>query len=122
MDKIFTYEGLRLHYTDKGEGQAVVLLHGWGCDCNIFGAAKAWAEEHFRTIAVDFAGFGRMIFAYPDFAKDIIKQGALDKSKICICCSKCTNVMRAGSTPGCVIRDKEVYLPLFEQYCGGNKK
>ncbi len=59
MDKFFTYEGVRLHYTDKGEGQAVVLLHGWGCDGNIFGAAKAWAEEHFRVIAVDFAGFGQ---------------------------------------------------------------
>lgn len=71
---------------------------------------------------IDFAGFGRMIFAYPDFAKDIINNDCLDKSKICICCSKCTNVMRAGSTPGCVIRDKEVYLPLHEQYCGGKQK
>lgn len=59
MDKFFTYEGVRLHYTDRGAGQAVVLLHGWGCDGNIFGVAKAWAEEHFRTIAVDFAGFGQ---------------------------------------------------------------
>ena len=59
MDKFFTYEGVNLHYTDRGAGQAVVLLHGWGCDCNIFGAAKAWTEEHFRTIAVDFAGFGQ---------------------------------------------------------------
>lgn len=59
MDKIFTYQGIKLHYTEQGEGDAVVLLHGWGCDCNIFGAAKAWAEEHFRTISVDFAGFGQ---------------------------------------------------------------
>ena len=71
---------------------------------------------------IDFAGFGRMIFAYPDFAKDILNKGGLDKSKICICCSKCTDVMRAGSTPGCVIRDREVYQPLYEQYCGGNRK
>ena len=85
-------------------------------------AAPNVAAALVKEGGIDFAGFGRMIFAYPDFAKDIIKQGGLDKSKICICCSKCTNVMRAGSTPGCVIRDKEVYLPLFEQYCGGNKK
>ncbi len=65
----------------------------------------------------DFAGYGRTIFAYPDFAKDIIKNGELDKNKICIACSKCTEVMRAGSTPGCVIRDKDVYMPLYKEYC-----
>lgn len=65
----------------------------------------------------DFAGYGRTIFAYPDFAKDIIKNGELDKNKICIACSKCTEIMRAGSTPGCVIRDKDVYMPLYKEYC-----
>ncbi|MBQ2392419.1 MAG: flavin oxidoreductase/NADH oxidase, partial [Clostridia bacterium] len=42
----------------------------------------------------DFAGFGRTIFAYPDFANDILKNGGMDKNKICICCSKCTEIMR----------------------------
>lgn len=64
----------------------------------------------------DFAGFGRTIFAYPDFAKDICKNNCLDKNKICICCSKCTEIMRAGGTPGCVIRDKEVYAPLYQTF------
>lgn len=66
----------------------------------------------------DFAGFGRTIFAYPQFAKDIIKNGSMDKNKICICCSKCTEIMRtSGGTPGCVIRDKEVYLPIYKKQC-----
>ena len=64
----------------------------------------------------DFAGFGRTIFAYPDFAKDIVKNDCMDKNKICICCSKCTEIMRKpGGTPGCVIRDKEVYLPIYNE-------
>ena len=68
----------------------------------------------------DMAGFGRTIFAYPDFAKDILKNGAMDKNKICICCSKCTHIMRQpGGTPGCVIRDKDVYGPLYQKYCKG---
>ncbi len=67
----------------------------------------------------DLAGFGRQIFAYPDFARDILVNGELDKKKVCICCSKCTSIMRAGGTPGCVIRDRGVYGPLYEQYCGG---
>ena len=67
----------------------------------------------------DFAGFGRTIFAYPDFAKDICKNGGLDKNKLCICCSKCTEVMRAGGTPGCVIRDRDPYFEIYKKYCGG---
>ena len=40
----------------------------------------------------------------------------MDKSRICLCCSKCTEIMRtAGGTPGCVIRDKEVYLPIYKE-------
>ena len=71
----------------------------------------------------DFAGFGRTIFAYPDFANDILKNGGMDKNKICICCSKCTEIMRTpGGTPGCVIRDKDVYLPIYQKQCGGQAK
>ena len=66
----------------------------------------------------DFAGFGRTIFAYPDFANDILKNGGMDKNKICICCSKCTEIMRKpGGTPGCVIRDRDMYLPVYKKLC-----
>lgn len=66
----------------------------------------------------DIAGFGRTIFAYPDFARDILSKGQMDKSKICICCSKCTEIMRKpGGTPGCVIRDKELYGDLYQKFC-----
>ena len=66
----------------------------------------------------DLAGFGRTIFAYPDFANDIVKTGGLNKNKICLCCSKCTEIMRTpGGTPGCVIRDREVYLPIYKAQC-----
>lgn len=65
----------------------------------------------------DFAGFGRTIFAYPGFAEDILTTGEMKKEKICICCSKCTEIMRAGGTPGCVIRDGAVYAPLYKEYC-----
>ncbi|MBO5019707.1 MAG: flavin oxidoreductase/NADH oxidase [Clostridia bacterium] len=70
----------------------------------------------------DFGGFGRTIFAYPDFANDILKNGCMDKNKICICCSKCTEIMRKpGGTPGCVIRDRDTYLPIYKELCGGVK-
>jgi len=84
-------------------------------------AAPNVAAAYIENGNFDFAGFGRTIFAYPDFAKDIMKNGELDKNKICICCSKCTEIMRAGSTPGCVIRDKDIYAPIYKDFCGGKK-
>lgn len=63
-----------------------------------------------------FQGFGRMAFAYPDFAKDIAQKGGLDKSKVCISCGKCTEIMRAGSVTGCVVKDSDVYMPLYKKY------
>lgn len=68
----------------------------------------------------DIAGFGRTVFAYPDFARDIFKNGEMDQKKLCICCSKCTEIMRKpGGTPGCVIRDAEVYKPLYDKLVRG---
>ena len=62
----------------------------------------------------DFCGFGRTILAYPDYAKDILA-GGMKKDKICICCSKCSEMMRAGGTPGCVMRDK-LYTDLYREF------
>ena len=63
----------------------------------------------------DFAGFGRTILAYPDFAKDILQKGAMEKDKLCICCSKCSELMRNGQTPGCVVRDS-LYTQLYKDW------
>ena len=63
------------------------------------------------------AGFGRMALAYPDFARDIAIHGAMQKAKSCLACTKCTELMRAGTTTGCPVRDQEVYLPLYKKHC-----
>ncbi|MBQ0010795.1 MAG: flavin oxidoreductase/NADH oxidase [Ruminococcus sp.] len=61
-------------------------------------------------------GFGRMAFAYEGFANDFIA-GKIDPKKVCISCSKCTEIMRAGGTTGCPIRDQEIYLPIYRKLC-----
>jgi len=81
-------------------------------------AAPHVVAAYIKDGGFDLAGFGRTIFAYPDFAKDILTTGQMDKKKICICCSKCTEIMRTpGGTPGCVIRDQDMYLPIYRQQC-----
>ena len=62
-------------------------------------------------------GFGRGAFAYKGFANDMIN-GFMDSKKSCLACSKCTEIMRANGTTGCPIRDSEVYMPIYKQYCG----
>jgi 2,4-dienoyl-CoA reductase-like NADH-dependent reductase (Old Yellow Enzyme family) len=61
-------------------------------------------------------GYGREGFAYPDFARDIVQNGSMSKNKCCIVCSKCTDLMRAGGTTGCVIKDSKTYAPLYNQF------
>lgn len=80
------------------------------------------AAGYIENGGFDFAGFGRTIFAYPDFARDILQTGGMKKEKCCVCCSKCSEIMRAGSTPGCVIRDATVYGPLYREITGKDKR
>ena len=60
-------------------------------------------------------GVGRMAFAYPDFARDIILKAQLNARKVCVACSKCSQIMIDGGMIGCVVRDKETYGPIYEQ-------
>jgi len=90
----------------------------------VVGAGYSWLRNFAQYAAaanvkdgkVDIVGFGRESFAYPDFANDILKNGGMKKQKVCIACSKCTELMRAGGTTGCVIRDTDVYVPLYKKY------
>ena len=64
------------------------------------------------------AGYGRMTLAYPDIARTIVAGERPALNRCCIACSKCTEIMRTpGGTPGCVIRDSEVYLPIYKKQC-----
>jgi len=62
-----------------------------------------------------FAGFGRQSFSYPDLARDILREGRMREDCLCLTCGKCTELMRAGKTPGCVIYDRDVYTKLYAE-------
>lgn len=62
----------------------------------------------------DMAGFGRMAFAYPEFADVILSGHELDAKKCCIACGKCSQLMRMNSTAGCVVRDP-YYIKLYKE-------
>lgn len=90
-------------------------------DLAIVGTGYSWLRTLFANVVaankasgrVTLAGAGRMAFAYPDFAKDILTHGKMFPEKVCVSCSACTQIMRDGGMTGCVVRDNQVYGSIF---------
>ena len=78
--------------------------------------AVEYADKLLGEGVGDIAGFGRLTFAYPTFYTDYLENGSLDKSKVCLKCGKCTELMRAGTVAGCVIRDNDCYMPFYKEF------
>ena len=89
-------------------------------DMVIISTGYSWLREYGANVAAacisngwfEMAGFGRQAFAYPEFANDI-KNGGMLRRNCCIACGKCSEIMRNGSTAGCVIKDAKVYGPIY---------
>ena len=90
-------------------------------DMAFVGTGYSWLRTLFANVGaanktnglVTLIGAGRMGFAYPDFARDIIRDGRMYPEKVCVGCSACTQIMRDNGRTGCVVRDNEVYGPIF---------
>ena len=59
-----------------------------------------------------FAGLGRGAFAYPAAPGGLVTTGSRSTAQCCIACSRCTELMRLGSTAGCAVRDHPLYSAL----------
>ena len=59
--------------------------------------------------------FGRMQFADPDFANEIIN-GRIDPNRICLTCGKCGDLIRSHKPTGCVIRDNKTFMPYYKEF------
>lgn len=51
-------DGLNIHYIDEGEGEALLMLHGWGSSCAAYRGIINALKHKFRCIALDFPGCG----------------------------------------------------------------
>ncbi len=99
-------------------------------DVAIVGTGYSWLRTLFANVGaaskakgmVTLVGAGRMAFAYPDFAKEILTKGRMFAEKVCVSCSACTQIMRDGGMAGCVVRDNEVYGPIFERGRMGDRE
>lgn len=51
-------DGVRLHYVQAGEGDTVVLIHGFGASTFSYRYTIPELAQHFRVVALDLKGFG----------------------------------------------------------------
>jgi len=91
-------------------------------DMPVATAGLAWLRHLMPQVAAGLVengwctlvGQGRGAFAYPDSVRDILEKGLMDARKCCTTCSLCSQIMKDGSgCAGCVVRDKEIYVPQF---------
>lgn len=66
--------------------------------------------------------FGRMAFADPEFANEIMKEGRINPRKTCVTCGKCGDLIRGSKPAGCVVRDSETYLKYYKEYLAESDK
>ncbi len=52
-------DGLKIRYNISGEGNPVVLLHGWGSSLDAFAGIEGVVSKKYKVISFDFPGFGQ---------------------------------------------------------------
>ena len=90
---------------------------------NFVGVGYSWFRQFAPQVAAGslennlckIIGFGREGIAYPEYARDIFNDKEMKKNQVCISCNKCSEMKAKIGTCGCVVRDSEVYLPMYKK-------
>jgi 2,4-dienoyl-CoA reductase-like NADH-dependent reductase (Old Yellow Enzyme family) len=86
------------------------------------GTGYSWLRQFFPNVGAAvlqnkkaaFIGVGRSAFAYPEAPLDLMEKGKMNPKKVCISCSRCSEMMRMGGSAGCVMKDKEIYGKIYK--------
>ncbi|MDE5764974.1 MAG: alpha/beta hydrolase [Ruminococcus sp.] len=79
--------GININYEQKGEGEMIVLLHGWGSNIKLFANLIELLSKKYMVVAMDMPGFGGSdeppsawcVDDYVDFVIDFIRDYGTDK-------------------------------------------
>jgi len=82
-----TVQGLNINYALEGEGELVVLLHGWGSNIKLFDNLIHLLSPKYKVLAMDMPGFGQSdepkepwdVDNYVDFVLEFLKDFDCDK-------------------------------------------
>ena len=75
-DQFLSIDGARLRYRDDGGGPAVLLVHGWTLDLEMWDPQVAALRQSFRLVRLDRRGFGQST-GRPSLARDVSDIGWL---------------------------------------------
>lgn len=84
---IKTVNGIKINYEQKGEGDLIVLLHGWGSNIKLFANLIDLLSKKYKVVAMDMPGFGESaeppsawcVDDYVEFVIDFLKDYNTDK-------------------------------------------
>lgn len=79
--------GLNINYTCEGEGELVLLLHGWGANIKLFENTISLVKNKYKVVAMDMPGFGESdepktpwsVDDYVDFVLEFLKDFEFSK-------------------------------------------
>jgi 3-oxoadipate enol-lactonase len=75
-DRYFAVDGAQLRYRDEGSGPAVLLVHGWALDLEMWNALAVALRDEFRVVRLDRRGFG-LSSGRPSLERDVRDLDAL---------------------------------------------
>ena len=75
-DQFFTTDGARLRFRDQGHGPAVLFIHGWTLDLEMWEPQVGALCDAFRVVRLDRRGFG-LSSGLPAVRRDVADIGAL---------------------------------------------
>jgi len=75
-DRLFTSEGAQLRFRDQGHGPAVLMIHGWTLDLQMWEPQVRVLRDAFRIVRLDRRGFG-LSTGRPSVRQDVADIGSL---------------------------------------------
>jgi 2,4-dienoyl-CoA reductase (NADPH2) len=89
----------------------------------VVSAGYSWLRHYFPHVAAAMVerekamliGLGRGNLAYPGWVNALAADGLLDQHKVCVCCSKCSQMLRAGCHVGCAVQDPGTYQAEYRE-------
>lgn len=85
-------DDISVNYTDQGQGDVILLLHGWGANITLYQGIISTLSQNHRVIALDMPGFGKTtepsvpwcVDDYVDFVLKFIASFELTKLSIVV--------------------------------------
>ncbi|MCM1121980.1 MAG: alpha/beta hydrolase [Eubacterium sp.] len=85
-------DSITVNYIDEGEGEVILLLHGWGANITLYAGMIQVLQRNHRVIALDMPGFGRTqepsepwcVDDYVDFVLKFIDSFGISKLSVVV--------------------------------------